>query len=278
CKLVKGKNGLVCVGTKIEAWYHAELTVLPTPLPTALDQAPPVNPYDPETLHSGIKSGQEDSRMYFTLDVSSLGLTAIPQSGTLVVPIDPAASSDVKTAGLHLCYVPEPPSKSAEGSLDTPPKVDCSVDATPEYHKKPRVYLSFDLTPFASVLTTGGLALAPTGKAVTDQQTWHVETFAKKNQAKDAMTIGAMVKVQKISQPGLNSIVGGGAVLSSGGSGLASGGSGSFAGSGTGGLAIGNSGSGSSNPLSRGGAGGGDQSSGSAATGTQPSPAPVALA
>jgi hypothetical protein len=232
-----------------------------------------VNPYDGDTLHSGIKSGQEDSRMYFTLDLTSLGYTAIPEKGTVVIPIDPAASSEVKAAGLHLCYVPEPPEKSAQGSIDDPPKVDCSVDAQPEYHKKPRGYLSFDLAPFASVLSTGGLALVPTQRANTDQQTWHVETYAKKNTTKGAMAIAAVIKVQRLSEPGLNSIIGGSGSgsISSGGGDLGSSGSGSIAG-GTGGLAIGNSQSSASNPISSGG-----EVAGSAAGQTQPSAPPGAL-
>lgn len=273
CQLVTTTKESTCVGTAIEAWYHPETSLLPTPVPTPVVGPPAVNPYDDQTLHTGVKMGQEDSRMYFTLDVVALGLTAIPQSGTLVIPVDPAASSDVKTAALHLCYVSSPPEKSVEGSTDTPPKVDCSIDADPKYHKKPRPYLSFDLTPFASVLTSGGLALVPTQKASDAQQTWHVETYAKKNTDKDAMTIAAVVKVQKVSEPGLNDIIGGGSGLSSSGPALGSGGSAPLTGSGSGGLSIGNSGSGSSQPLA-----GGQQSPGPTQAQTQPSPGAIALA
>ncbi|MFN2595088.1 MAG: hypothetical protein ABR579_09405 [Actinomycetota bacterium] len=274
CKLIRHKKDLTCLGTAVEAWYNTETSIVPTPLPTSLGAAPPVNPYDADTLHSGIRSGQEDSRMYLTLDVASLGYTAIPEKGTLVIPIDPASSSDVKAAGLHLCFVAEPPTKSVQGSIDVPPKVDCSVDAGPKYHKKPRAYLSFDLAPFASVLAEGGLALVPTQRASTDQQTWHVETYAKKNTAKGATSIAAVVKVQKLSVPGLNSITGGGGggPISSGGGSLGSSGTGSLIGGGSAGLPIGNSQSSGSNPIASGG-----ETSGTAAGQTQPSAAPGAL-
>lgn len=278
CKLIGVMKDRRCIGTDVEAWYNTEASALPTPLPTSLSGLPPVNPYADQTLHTGVKDGQEDSRTYITFDTATLGLTAIPTGGTLVIPVDPEDSTAVKGADLQACLVEEPPSKSVRGSLDTPPKVDCSVQADPRFHPKPRAYLTFDLSPFASSIAAGaGIALVPTQQAASDQQTWHLEAYAKKSTAKRAMTIGAMVKVQKISEPSLGSIIGSGPPLSSGGS---------FAGSGASAPISGGSSGGSSGGFSLGGSTGGSAGGGTGSniaasadtSGTQPSPAPVALA
>jgi hypothetical protein len=188
-----------------------------------------------------------------------------------VVAVDPADSSGVKSAHLQACYAPEPPKKSEEGSVDAPPKPDCSIQSDAKYVKKPRPHVTFDLGPFASILTSGGgIALMPTDKAANDQENWHLETYAKKNRAKHAIAIGALLEIKKVSVPPLSGITGPG-----GSAGISASGGGSSASGGVGGLSIGTN-TGSQPGTSFAGQGGG--LSAPVNTGTQTSAAPVALA
>lgn len=199
CELLKDRpsSNAVCVKTAVEAWYYkvaSDLGVSP------ITGAPAVSPYSEETLHVGVSAGKEDSRTYLTLNQDSLPFGVTVTGGTLVLPLEQAESSGAEEADIKVCYVPEPPDKSEQGSLDTPPKTDCSEFSNAVYRKKPRPLFTVDLAPFSTLFEggVGGIALVPTGTAQQEGATWHVALYTRKNRIKDAVAIAALLEYVKI--------------------------------------------------------------------------------
>lgn len=198
CDLLKEPSSMgnsakksICVKTDVEAWYHTSTSGSGLPPITGL---PAFNPYEDNTLHAGIKQGSEDSRIYLTFDLSDLSVDAFVESGTLVFAVEPDGSNISDDLELQACSVIEPPKKSEQGSFDTPPEVDCTSEVIAKYEEKPLPHFTVDLTDFAASLTAGsGVALLPGKKAVEEQQTWDISTYAKRNEEKDAVDIGAVL-------------------------------------------------------------------------------------
>lgn len=199
CEFLKKQpaSPTVCVTMTVEAWYQTVVSEL-GPLP--VEDAPTVSPYEKNTLHVGVTAGKEDSRTYLTLDLSDLPLAATVTGGTLVLALNEEEASAPKEVDMKACYVPEPPEKSTEGSLDSPPKPDCSTHSDTRYHRKPQPFFTVDLAPFSDSLATGsgGIVLLPTDSARRQNASWHVALFGKKNDSKGAVAIAALAEYEKL--------------------------------------------------------------------------------
>lgn len=177
-------------GTSLEAWYYVadDSQQDPVPLPVVPD---PVNPYGEDTLHVGITAGREESRTYVTLDVTDLPATFKLVEGKLVMPIAPDNGTiGAEDSRVQVCLA-LPPAKSAEGSFEEPPEVDCKTKSPAGYRAKPFPRLEADLTPFEDDLTFSALAIVPSERAVEKQDTWHVAFYGKKNETEGAKPIMA---------------------------------------------------------------------------------------
>jgi hypothetical protein len=182
------------VSTAIEAWYHSLDTPEEVPLPGLPVVPDPVNPYGEDTLHVGITGGQENSRTYLTLALKQIPPNLELKEATLILPIDPDdATMSADAARIQVC-LSIPPAKNTEGSFDQAPEVDCSTKVPATYVKKPRPHLVADLTKFGDELTFSALALVPSDKAVEQGDTWHVAFYGKKNKAKEARSISAVLR------------------------------------------------------------------------------------
>lgn len=178
------------VTTKAEAWYN----VAPVAGPAG---SPPVVPptYGAGALHIGITEGQEDSRTYLALDLSSLPSDGTITGGTLSLPVDPGDGSRTPdVARLEACYVATPPGDAA-GATGAPPAIDCNTaSSTGTYLAGDKPAFTFDLDSFASVLRDGGIAVVPTPGAKTGLDTWHVAVYGRSNATAGVDHISASIE------------------------------------------------------------------------------------
>lgn len=164
----------VIVPSGMEAWFH--ITAQPQ------EGAPPVNPYEQETLHVSATAGVERERTYLTLLLDAVPAGAEVTGGTLTLHVHAEGSVNVEAAQIVVCAVPDPP-QSVQGSLEPPPDVDCSRRAEAAFHQDPSPHVRVDLAPFDS-LDTEGLALMPD----EGPDTWHVAFYAKDHPADRPIT------------------------------------------------------------------------------------------
>ena len=182
-------SGTITTGTAAEAWYRT------SPVCALPIGCPPTSSYPEDTLHVGVQAGQEESRTYLQLDLTSLPAGTKPAGGQLRLPV--ATGSDdgtlqPETAKLRACLLAEPV-KDAEGeTVAQLPKADCeaaAVDAefVPAAGAAPAAF-TVDLTDLAAAWTSaqapGGIALVPGEVAPTDL--WHV-AFSGKDRTGDGV-------------------------------------------------------------------------------------------
>ncbi|HVL81186.1 MAG TPA: hypothetical protein VM840_06300 [Actinomycetota bacterium] len=163
------------VQTGVEAWYH----ITPQPQP----DAPPVNPYEAETLHVGASAGAERARIYLTLLVADLPPGATITGGTLTLPVHPGASTRPEAARIRVC-ASERPTTSVQGSFGPPPAVDCSASAEARYEAGGLPRFTVDLAPFDDLRGSGLALLAAPGTT----ETWDVALYAKGHPAERPIT------------------------------------------------------------------------------------------
>ena len=180
--------GPVVAPTAVEAWYNIA--------PLAAPGLPPLNPYPPSTLHVGVTGGSEDSRTYLTLDLSRVPAGSTITGGVLILPVDPdGGTRNLEDVGMEVCLAPDP-GVDAEGSLEPPPPVDCSVRSPAvldEGADRPRFRV--DLAPFAARLADGGLALLASDATQADGASWHVALYRRDNEAAEAVPITATLEL-----------------------------------------------------------------------------------
>jgi hypothetical protein len=186
------------VGTATEAWYNVTQACDSGGAcgPLALASA---DPYPAGTLHVGIQGGQESSRSYLRLDLSSLPPGTAVSGGTLTASI--GGSSDgtqsAGTASIEACLVPQAFHASAGGFA--PPTVDCSIKTSAVQTRSTPHQLTVDLAVFASAWSSHpeyGLALLPADDARTKGSSWHVALEGRGDTETGAQPISAAVSYQ----------------------------------------------------------------------------------
>ena len=178
----------VTVSTAKEAWY---LTI-----PLAAPGAPPVSPYPAGSLHVGLTGGQEDSRSYVSLDLTSLDSDAEVTSGTLVLPVAPdAGTRSPEAARLRVCRAAAP-EDDVEGSTAPPPDIDCSLSADATYAPEQNVFEA-DLEPFIGFLD-GGLAIV--SQPPNSNESWHVAFHGRDAEGADGISARLTVAEEAVSE------------------------------------------------------------------------------
>jgi hypothetical protein len=166
-----------------EAWYQPNPSCVgPAGCVTSgnLPVAPPAevvtNPYPAGTLHVAMSLGQETARTYLGLSLFDLVGRGI-SAGTLTVPLDTAAADGSTTpedAKVQVC-VALADVAPREGSIDTPPAVDCTAHASVTYVATPEPRLQADLRPLLSRLPAAtGLVLLPDASQAAPTDAWQV--------------------------------------------------------------------------------------------------------
>ncbi|HWA67189.1 MAG TPA: hypothetical protein VG899_12575 [Mycobacteriales bacterium] len=168
------------VGDKAEAWYASPSGALCLPLVGCVPVPVSLPAYPAGTLHVGVTLGLTSTRSYVVPDLPS-SATALPASGTLMVPVDSspqAGTFDLGSARIKACLTTgQPPSQSSAKSESTgaAPTVDCAVSAPARYDAEIHAF-RVDLTPFLAKWRHGrperGIALLPAagGAALADWQ------------------------------------------------------------------------------------------------------------
>ena len=187
-----------------EGWYqgnpscHAP-SLCPTPA-GAPAQAPATSPYPPRSLHIGFRAGQETARSYLALVLPPTGAL---RSGSLTVPldvnpVDGSQSPDV--ASLQVCLTAAPIT-AVDGSLATPPVVDCTLSATVLYAPTPTPHLQADLAPLLGRLAQApGLVLLPDPVKAARSDAWQV-VFSAHDRTDAARTAPATVTLTAADLP-----------------------------------------------------------------------------
>jgi hypothetical protein len=166
------------VGASTEAWYAGPGTQSSPVALAPVAGLPAANPYRAGTLHVGLAGGNETARTYLRLDTGGLGDGALQQA-TLVLPVDPSDGSlTPETAPLTVCFAPDP-GPSVDGSLSTPPPVDCSASTPARYEAAPAPRFVADLADLGiePAVRTGGIAVLPAPASVAARDTWHVAFY-----------------------------------------------------------------------------------------------------
>lgn len=186
-------------GTKVsmqnEAWYETSPADDPDEgdptctLPTGC--APPPNSpagaaFPADTLQVAISGGRETARTFLALDKSGLPKGKVATGGTLTMPIltDQASGSVVpEQAKLRACAVPGFVADERGGPPKSQPKFSCETSSDGKYDEKTKSF-TFDLTPIAATLLSGGIAILPTKAARDAAETFRVAFPAKEHQSK----------------------------------------------------------------------------------------------
>ena len=175
--------------TTEEGWYRTPPTcVLPVGCgPT--DSLPPVSQYPAGTLHVGVFAGTEEARTYLKLDLGVIPAGGRVRGGTLTLAVAPAAdgTASPETAQMLACWV-NAPFAAAEGSLATPPSIDCANAPLVTYVAGPPAVFTIDLANFASRWAAGetndGIAVVPV-PGQGPGATWHVAFSARTRAGSD---------------------------------------------------------------------------------------------
>lgn len=157
-----------------EAWHNETPACISFVDCSAL---PPANPYPENTLHVASSGGQETARTYLAFS-PPLPFGAVLQEANLVLPIDadPSHGSASPEAASMIACLADPTFKPVKGSVEKPPDVDCEVRKSALYSAKRGVF-EVDLSRFVEKWDTSSemaLALLPSEKATTNNETWHV--------------------------------------------------------------------------------------------------------
>ena len=193
--------GSATVGVLADAWYAASSACTQSPT-GCLPAAAPVSPYPAKTLHVGTFGGQEESRTYLSLNLTSLPAGTKLTGGTLRLPVSSGQDGSVApdTATLQACVVTAAFKDDVEGSTSTPPAVDCKKATSPAKYvaaagSAPEMF-TVDLAPFATAWSSGlaaqGIALLPAADTAAPAS-WHVVTSAHDRDVAAPQRITALV-------------------------------------------------------------------------------------
>lgn len=193
----KGKEQRQQVTPAFEAWYQADPTCeTPVGCLGSTLPVPPPTIYPARSMHVGQLGGQEIARTYlaFYLDDPTAELT----SAQVTIPLDiaPESGSQLPDQSRVQACTYTGSFINADGSLDTPPEVDCEGAVVLEYDAEPAPRLVGDLEPLLSRLPqSSGLALMPAELDVEEPGagTWRVVFSAGDRQ--DAPTEPALLEL-----------------------------------------------------------------------------------
>jgi hypothetical protein len=191
----------------VEAWYQLNPSCL-TPagcvttgtLPVAPPAAPPVappaaSPYPAGSLHVGVATGKETARSYLAFPFAQLEGKTV-SSGTLTIPLDLApadGNASPETSKARVCLTTSSQITATEGTIDSPPSVDCALSVPANYVATPQPHLQANLTALAPALPTAtGLVLLPDDSKAAQTDAWRV-VFSAHNRADAAKTAPASV-------------------------------------------------------------------------------------
>jgi hypothetical protein len=194
-------SGSATVGVLSDAWYAASSACTASPT-GCLPAAPPATAYPAKTLHVGAVAGQEESRTYLTLNLTSLPAGTSLTGGSLRVPVasEQDGSLAPDTATLQACAVTGSFKDDVDGSTAAPPAVDCKRATAPAKYvaaagTAPAVF-TVDLSAFATAWTAGattqGIVLLPASDTAPGS-TWHVSMSAHDRQVAAPQHISAVV-------------------------------------------------------------------------------------
>jgi hypothetical protein len=184
------------VGASVESWYLGPGTQSAPVAVAPLGGLPAANPYRAGTLHVGVAGGSETARTYLKLDASSLGDAPL-HAAKLVLPVDPDDGTlTPEAAQLTLCFAPDP-GPAVDGSLSTPPPVDCSASTAATFDATPSPRFVADLAELGiePAVRTGGIALVPSGAAAANRSSWHVAFYTRSTAPAPADAIHADVEL-----------------------------------------------------------------------------------
>lgn len=200
-----------------EGWYQPNpscaapvgcLTPSGLPAPT-----PATSPYPARSLHVGYTAGQETARTYLALPTA--GTTLSLTAGHLTVPLDTAAAdgdSNSATAKLQVCLTFKP-IVAVDGSVDAPPKTDCTASAAMTYVATPAPHFEADLASLLDrLIGATGLALLPDGTQAKPSDSWRV-VFSAHDRTDAAKTAPASIALTMEDPPTAPSAEGQGAPL-----------------------------------------------------------------
>lgn len=179
------------VGVESQAWYLLEgkATCLPIVgcLPLSLPSLPSAFPAN--SLHIGLTAGIETARSYVVPALGHLPKQAVPQSGTLLLPIDGSPLDGTVRTGpvvMKACLTTGavPPHPPASGPTSgKAPAVNCKI-STPVRYDAPdqryTVYLDRFLAQWRHGAPERGIAIVPVVKGTAALDTWEL-TLGGKN-------------------------------------------------------------------------------------------------
>jgi hypothetical protein len=170
----------VTLTPSFESWYQpnptcAQVTGCVTPDGVTSAVGVPTSPYPAGTLHVGVDAGTETARAYLRFLLAQDAGTL--SSAHVEIPLDVASengNAQPETAHVLVCLTKSAITKS-EGSLNEPPRTDCSAGAALTYAATPAPHLTGDLRPLLAGLATGAaLALIPDAANTQPTDTWHI--------------------------------------------------------------------------------------------------------
>ena len=193
-------SGTATVGVASDAWYAAAAACEQSPTGCLPVGQPAASAYPAKTLQVGVLAGQEESRAYLQLNLTSLPAGTTIAGGQLRLPV--AGSEDgtraADTATLQACLATGSVKDDAEGSTEAPPKTDCKAATSPAKYVAPvgsaPAMFTVDLSPFAEAWTGGASALVLLPAADTSPASaWHVALSAHDRSVAPALRPSATV-------------------------------------------------------------------------------------
>ena len=189
------------VTPQTEGWYQSNPSCHAPSRCLTTAGAPATSPYPVRSLHVGFSAGQETARSYLALVLPAR--TAELRSGSLTVPLDLKqvdGSQSPDRATLQVCLTAATLT-AVDGSLASPPEVDCTRSATVVYVPTPTPHLQADLAPLLSRLPSApGLVLLPDPVKASQSDAWQV-VFSAHDRTDAARTAPATVTLTAAELP-----------------------------------------------------------------------------